>query len=63
MKIRKLLVEFKLNLEISSEDPLQMSVTVRIMQEVGQMGSGKSFGEKSIDDNKTRAATVYVKSQ
>jgi len=26
------------------------------------LGPGKSFGEKSIDDNKPRAATVYVKS-
>lgn len=25
------------------------------------MGPGKSFGEKSIDDNKPRAATVYVR--
>ena len=27
------------------------------------MGPGKSFGEKSIDDNKPRAATVYVRSK
>ena len=27
------------------------------------MGPGKSFGEKSIEENKPRAATVYVRSQ
>jgi CRP-like cAMP-binding protein len=34
-----------------------------MMKEVAQFGPGKSFGEKSIEENKPRAATVYVKSK
>jgi len=33
-----------------------------MMKEVTQLGTGKSFGEKSIEENKPWAATIYVKS-
>lgn len=39
-----------------------MPVSVRIMKEVSNIGPGKYFGEKSIEDDKPRAATVYVRS-
>jgi len=32
------------------------------MVEVAQFKAGQSFGEKSIEEDKPRAATVYVKS-
>ncbi len=56
------MIEFKVNVEISSDVPVQMAAIVRIMKEIAQIGAGKSFGEKSIDENKPRAATVYVRS-
>lgn len=33
-----------------------------MMKEVVQLGSGKSFGEKAIEEDKPRAATVYCRS-
>lgn len=57
------MIEFKVNVEISGDVPVQMPVTVRIMKEIAQMTAGKSFGEKSIDEDKPRAATVYVRSK
>ena len=39
-----------------------MKVKMVVLQEVAQYGSGYSFGELSLINNKPRAATVYVKS-
>ena len=39
-----------------------MKVKMVVMQEVAQYGSGYSFGELSLINNKPRAATVYVRS-
>jgi CRP-like cAMP-binding protein len=33
------------------------------MKDVNYLGVGKSFGEKSIEENKPCAATVYVRSE
>jgi CRP-like cAMP-binding protein len=34
-----------------------------MMKEVTQLDAGKSFGEKAIEEDKPRAATVYCRSQ
>ena len=39
-----------------------MKVKLVVMKEVAQHGSGYSFGELSLVNNKPRAATVYVRS-
>lgn len=39
-----------------------MKVRMTVMKEVAQHGSGYSFGELALINNKPRAATVYVRS-
>jgi CRP-like cAMP-binding protein len=34
-----------------------------MMKDVSYLGAGKSFGEKSIEENKPCSATIYVRSE
>jgi len=42
---------------------VKFNVIIDMLKEVTQFGSGRSFGEKAIEENKPRSATVYVRSE